>query len=102
MTNTHRAPARPAKQFCLQPGNNGCDETFDIVCVATGRVIASLPFWDERAATLRDARIVMSALERFHRRGGHAYARALLQTLRRLDPYRNAFSDSRGGDDAAA
>jgi hypothetical protein len=64
---------QPATHYSIFRGKDGVDETFDIVCNITGRVIALLPFWYEDAETLRETRALIRALDRLHRRGGYFF-----------------------------
>lgn len=72
----------PTGRFSIYRGVDGCDETYDIVCVATGEVIASFPFWDEDAETLLDARLFVKALHRFQRCGAYVFLPPLLRVIR--------------------
>jgi hypothetical protein len=68
----------PQGAFTYQRGTDGCDDCFDIVFVRTGRVIATLPFWDEEPATRREARHLTRALNALYDRGGYFHVDALL------------------------
>lgn len=44
---SNHQPRRRTRYFYHKPGRDGVDDTFDIVSVMTGDVVASFPFWNE-------------------------------------------------------
>ena len=68
-------------RFAARRGTDGCDETFDIVCLATDRVVASLPFWDNPAPVKREATMLVAALNNFFDRGGCFFGKSLLKSI---------------------
>jgi hypothetical protein len=75
MTNAvtnNRTPKRKS-YFTICRGTDGVDETFNLVCKATGRVIASLPFWEADMETKREAQRLRRALDDFYDRGGYFF-----------------------------
>lgn len=70
--------------FTYNRSTDGCDETFDIVAVATGEAIASLPFWEEINETRREALQLIAALDTFYQRGGYFFVPALLRADRAI------------------
>jgi hypothetical protein len=49
--------------YVCQPGTNGVDNTFDIVCSNTGKHVISTAYWYEEERAERDASVVTLALE---------------------------------------
>jgi hypothetical protein len=85
MTTPAKKLRTTPSHFFFMRGKDGCDETFDVVCLKTGDVFASLPYWYQENETLRDTRLLIRALNRLHARGGHFFAAPLLQTLQSLE-----------------
>jgi hypothetical protein len=85
MTKSIKKSRTTNSHFIYIPGTDGCEETFDVVCLKTGDVFASLPYWYQEKETLRDTRLLIRALNRLHARGGHFFAAPLLQTLQSLE-----------------
>lgn len=86
MNDTTTKPEPHVSHFTCNRSTDGCDETFDIVAVATGEVIASLPFWYDEPETRREAQQLIAALDAFYARGGYFFMPALLranQTIQR-------------------
>lgn len=50
--------------FRIEEGSNGVDDTFNVVCVRTGAVLAWFGYWDERSRALREAKKFKRAMER--------------------------------------
>jgi hypothetical protein len=84
MTKLAKTSRTTPSQFFFMRGTDGCDNTFDVVCLKTGSVIASLPYWYQEKETLQETRLLIKALNRFHARGGYFFAAPLLKSLHAL------------------
>jgi hypothetical protein len=85
MTKSTKKSRTTNSHFIYIPGTDGCEETFDVVCLKTGDVIASLPYWYQEMETRRDTKLLIKALNRFCSRGGYFFAKSLLEALRALE-----------------
>ena len=71
--------------FTYRRGTSGVDDTFDIVFLPTDRVVASLPYWDEEAATQAEARRLTDALNALQSRGGSFCMPALVEAAETIN-----------------
>lgn len=67
----HTSPSDRTRFFTIRPGVDGVDETFEIVCRETGKVVAHFGYWEAREAALRGARQFTAALNAFYRFGAY-------------------------------
>jgi hypothetical protein len=89
-------PKMPRSFYSIYRGTNGCDETYDIVCNLTGKCIALLGFWEADAETLRDARLMVRALNRLHHRGGFFFLGCFAESMKAIE---RKYDPRYGGDD---
>lgn len=80
----HDSHNRPIRPFCVRPGTDGVDETFDVFCQETGTVVAAFHYWHAEAEAKRDADRFTAALNAFYRNGGLLHLSGFLRTHRVL------------------
>jgi len=99
MTTSTGNSKPPRSHYSIHRDKDGVDETYDIACNLTGNTIASLPFWEQDAETLSDARILVRALNRLHRRG-YCFMERFANSFEAIE--RKYYSPIIGGDDENA